>query len=131
MATVHRLPEIHIEPDGLRASLVRLAGLELELGLAEARALIVRLAITTAVAATAAIALVAALVILAAAAFAPLVAGPWQHLVIAGGGVALLATMLIAWCVLRVRRLRWPHGTLYSIEETWRWLAALLKSRLT
>ena len=29
MATVHRLPEIHIERDGLRASLVRLAGLEM------------------------------------------------------------------------------------------------------
>ena len=131
MATLRHLREVPIEPNGLATSLSRLASLELELGLAEARALIVQLAITAAVAVTSAIAFVAALVMLVAAAFAPLFAAPWQYLVIAGGGVALLAIMLIVWCVTRVRRLRWPNGTLHSIEETWRWLAAQLKSRLT
>ncbi len=80
---------------------------------------------------TAAIAFVAALVVLVAAAFAPLFGAGWQHLVIAGGGVALLSLALIAWSVMRVRNLTWPHGTIHSIEETWRWLAAQLKSRLT
>jgi uncharacterized membrane protein YqjE len=131
MATVRRLREVHIEPDGLGTSLTRLAFLALELGLAEARALLVRLAIMAALAVTAAIALVAALVVLVVAAVAPLFAVPWQHLALAGGGVALLATIAIAWCVMRVRRLRWPHGTVHSVEETWRWLAAQLKSRLT
>ena len=35
--------------------------------------------------------LLASLVVLVAAAFAPLFGAHWQHLVIAGGGVALLA----------------------------------------
>ena len=124
MATVRRLREVPIEADGLGSSLSRLARLELELGLAEARAVITQLAIAIAVAVTAAIAFVAA-------AFAPLFGAGWQHLVIAGGGVALLSLALIAWSVMRVRNLRWPHGTIHSIEETWRWLAAQLKSRLT
>ena len=131
MATVRRLREVPIEADGLGSSLSRLARLELELGLAEARAVITQLAIAIAVAVTAAIAFVAALVVLVAAAFAPLFGAGWQHLVIAGTGVALLSLALVAWSVMRVRNLRWPHGTIHSIEETWRWLAAQLKSRLT
>jgi len=131
MATVRRLREVPIEADGLGSSLSRLARLELELGLAEARAVITQLAIAIAVAVTAAIAFVAALVVLVAAAFAPLFGAGWQHLVIAGGGVALLSLALIAWSVMRVRNLTCPHGTIHSIEETWRWLAAQLKSRLT
>lgn len=131
MATVHRLPEIPVQSDGILTSLSRLAALELELGLAEARALLVGVAITAAVALTAAIALVASLVVLVAAAFAPLFSAPWQHLVVAGGGVALLAIVLIAWCALRAKRLPWPRRTLHSLEETWRWLGVQLKSRLT
>src|SRR5437870_632846 len=63
MATVRRLREVPIEADGLGSSLSRLARLELELGLAEARAVITQLAIAIAVAVTAAIAFVAALVL--------------------------------------------------------------------
>src|SRR2546426_387834 len=96
MATVRRLREVPIEADGLGSSLSRLARLELELGLAEARAVITQLAIAIAVAVTAAIAFVAALVGLVAAAFAPLFGAGWQHLVIAGGGVALLSLALTA-----------------------------------
>src|SRR5207249_11344560 len=117
MATVRRLREVPIEADGLGSSLSRLARLELELGLAEARAVITQLAIAIAVAVTAAIAFVAALVVLVAAAFAPLFRAGWQHLVIAGGGVALLSLALIAWSVMRVRNLTWPHGTIHRSEE--------------
>ena len=119
---MRRLREVPVEADGLGSSLSRLA--RLELGLAEARAVIIQLAIAVAVAVTTAIAFVAA-------AFAPLFGAGWQHLVIAGGGVALLSLALIAWSVMRVRNLTWPHGTIHSIEETWRWLAAQMKSRLT
>ena len=131
MATVRRLHEVPIEADGFGGSLSRLARLELELGLTEARAVVIRLGIAIAVAVASAIAFVAALVVLVAAAFAPLFGAAWPHLVIAGGGVALLSLTLIAWSVMRVRNLKWPHGTIQSIEETWRWLAAQLKSRLT
>jgi len=131
MATVHRIREVPIEQDGLVTSLSRLAALELELGLAEARALLVRVAVTAAVAVAAAIALIASIIVLVAAAFAPLFHAEWQHLIIAGGGVALLSLAVIGWCALRVRRLPWPYRTLHSIEETWRWLAAQLRSRLT
>jgi len=131
MATVRRLHEVPIEADGFGGSLSRLARLELELGLTEARAVVIRLGIGIAVAVASAIAFVAALVVLVAAAFAPLFGAAWPHLVIAGGGVVLLSLTLIAWAVMRVRNLKWPHGTIHSIEETWRWLAAQLKSRLT
>jgi len=131
MATVRRLHEVPIEADGFGGSLSRLARLELELGLTEARAVVIRLGIAIAVAVASAIAFVAALVVLVAAAFAPLFGAAWPHLVIAGGGVVLLSLTLIAWAVMRVRNLKWPHGTIQSIEETWRWLAAQLKSRLT
>src|SRR5262249_49934216 len=129
MATVRRLHEVPIEADGFGGSLSRLA--RLELGLTEARAVVIRLGIAIAVAVASATAFVAALVVLVAAAFAPLFGAAWPHLVIAGGGVVLLSLTLIAWAVMRVRNLKWPHGTIQSIEETWRWLAAQLKSRLT
>ena len=103
----------------------------MELGLAEARALFVGIAITAAIAFTATVALIASLVVLVAAAFAPLFGAPWEHLVIAGGGVALFAMLLLAWCALRAKRLPWPRRTIHSLEETWQWLGAQLKSRLT
>jgi hypothetical protein len=127
MATVHpiRTPA-HIDHDGLLAALARLLRLEVELGVAETRELLVSAAITLAVAM-----LIASIVVLLAAAFAPLFGAPWQHLVVAGGGAALLALAAIAWSGSRLRTLRWPRQTLTSFEENWRWLGAQLRSRLT
>ena len=133
MATVHPfpvpIPAAHDE--SLLARLARLLRLELELGLAEARELLRGIALAIALAVPAAIALVAAVVVLIAAAFAPLFGAAWQHLVIAGGGVLLLAAGCIAWSVWRLTHLEWPHETIMSFEENWRWLAAQLRSRLT
>ncbi|HXH85064.1 MAG TPA: phage holin family protein [Candidatus Tectomicrobia bacterium] len=133
MATVQPLPprETTVLDEALFARLARLVRLELELGLAETRALLRTLAIAVAVAVVAAIALIAGLVLLIAAAFAPLFDAPWQHLVISGGGIVVVCIGALAWCVWRVRNLTWPKQTLTSFEENWRWLAAQLRSRLT
>jgi len=132
MATVHSIrTPTHGDQDGVLASITRLLRLELELGVAETRDLLVSAAIAVAIALTAAIVLVASIVVLLAAAFAPLFGAPWQHLVVAGGGAALLALASIAWAVSRLRTLRWPTQTLTSFEENWRWLGAQLRSRLT
>src|SRR5712691_8416788 len=117
MATVHPIrPREPAEPEGVVASLLRLARLELELGLAEARGLIVSAVIAAAVALVAAIALIASIVVLVAGAVAPLFGASWQHLVVAGGGLALLALAAIAWSVWRLRTLDWPRQTLTSFE---------------
>src|SRR5262245_234804 len=135
MATVHRLPtpapSIHDEDDPVLARLTRLLKLELELGVAETRALVRALVIAVAVAAPAAIALIASIVVLLAAALSPLFDARWEPLLIAGGGVALLSLVALAWSAWRLTHLSWPKETLHSIEENWRWLAAQLKSRLT
>jgi hypothetical protein len=134
MATVHplhSLPIHDVRDDALLARLKRLLRLELELGVAETRALVRGIVIALALAVPSAIAVVAAVVVLIAAAFAPLFGAAWQHLVIAGGGVLLLAAACIAWSVWRVTHLEWPHETITSFEENWRWLAAQLRSRLT
>jgi uncharacterized membrane protein YqjE len=132
MATVHPIrPREPAEPEGVIASLVRLARLELELGLAESRGLVVSAIIAVAVALVAAVALIASIVVLVAGVVAPLFGAPWLHLVVAGGGLALLALAAIAWSVWRLRKLGWPKQTLTSFEENWRWLAAQLRSRLT
>jgi hypothetical protein len=133
MATVHPLPVAIHDPhdEALLARLMRLLRLELELGVAETRALLRGIAIAIALAVPAAVALLAAVVVLIAAAFAPLFGAAWQHLVIAGGGVLLIAAGCIAWSVWRLTHLEWPHETLTSLEENWRWLAAQLRSRLT
>ena len=55
----------------------------------------------------------------------------WQHLVIGGGIVAVLAVAGLGWSAWRLTHLDWPHQTLRSLEETWRWLVTLLKSKLT
>ena len=133
MATVHRLPT-RIDRDhdeSLLARLVTLVKLELELGLAETRDVLVSAAIAVAVALPAVILLLAAIVTLVAAAFAPLFGAPWQHLVIAGGGIALLAAAAIAWSAWRLAHLSWPQETVTSFQENWRWLGAQLRSRLT
>jgi hypothetical protein len=134
MATVHPIrsrTDIVVEPEGVLALLTRLFRLELELGLAEARSLLISATIAVAAAAVAAITLIASIVVLIAGAVAPLFGVPWQHLVIAGGGLALLALATIAWSVWRLRTLEWPRQTLMSFEENWRWLGAQLRSRLT
>ncbi len=117
--------------EGVIARLARLARLELELGLAETRDTIRAALVAVAVAVPAAVAAIAAIVVLIAGAFAPLFHAPWQHLVIAGGGVLLIAVASLAWSALRLRRLRWPKETLSSVEENWQWLGAQLRSRLT
>lgn len=132
MATVHRIDTPHPDRDeSLFSRLTRLAALELELGWAETQGFIKRLAIALAVAVVSAIALLAAIIVLVAGALAPLFDATWQHLVIAGGVVAVLALAGLAWSAWRLTHLDWPHQTLRSLEETWRWLVTLLKSKLT
>jgi len=135
MATVHRLPtpasSVEAEDEAVLARLTRLAKLELELGVAETKTLVRTLVLALAVAVPAAIALIAAIVVLLAAALSPLFEARWEPLLIAGGGVALLALGALAWTAWRLTHLSWPKETLTSLEENWRWLAAQLKSRLT
>jgi len=132
MATVHPIrTSTSIDHDGVLGSLSRLVRLEMELGLAETRDMLISAAIALGVALVAAIMLLASIVVLLAAAFAPLFGASWEHLVVAGGGIALLALAAIAWSVSRLRSLRWPKQTLSSFEENWRWLGAQLRSRLT
>jgi hypothetical protein len=119
-------------PDaGVFSSLGRLAQLELELGLTEARELLLGAVIAAVVGLVAAVALIAALVILLAAALAPMVGAPWMHLLIAGGAVFLGAAAAGAWAASRLRNMPWPRLTVASFEENWRWFGAQLKSRLT
>ena len=132
MATPSRLEEAPSpQHESLASRLVRLGSLELELGWAETRNLLLRVAIAIAIAVPAAIALLAAIVVLIAGALAPLFDTPWQHLVIAGGVIALLAIAALAWSAWRLTHIAWPQQTLASMQETWRWLVAQLKSKLT
>ena len=132
MATVHRIDTSAVHRDeSLFARLTRLVALELELGWAETQGLIKRLAIAVALAIFSAIALLASIVVLIAGALAPLFNATWQHLVIGGGVFAVLALAGLAWSAWRLTHLEWPHQTLRSLEETWRWLVTLLKSKLT
>ena len=132
MATVHdlRVPQPPTS-DGVLNRLGHLLELELELGVAETRDVVIAAVIAIAVALVAAITAIAALVVLIAGALAPLFGAHWEHLVIVGGGVLLLSMTAITWSALRLRRLRWPRETLTSFEENWRWLARQLRSRLT
>jgi uncharacterized membrane protein YqjE len=132
MASVHPIrPHVPAEPEGVIASLIRLARLEFELGLAESRELLVSAVIAAGVAVVAAVALIASIVVVVAGALAPLFDAPWRHLIVAGGGLGLLSLAAIAWSAWRLRTLDWPRQTLTSFEENWRWLAAQLRSRLT
>ncbi len=135
MATVHRLParieRSYDDDTSVLGRLVRLLKLEVELGVAETRDLVIAAAIAIGVAIPSLVLLLAAFVVLVAAAFAPLFGAAWQHLVIAGGGVALLALGAIAWSAWRLTHLEWPKETVASFQENWRWLGAQLRSRLT
>jgi uncharacterized membrane protein YbhN (UPF0104 family) len=132
MATLHRIDTPHDDHhESLFARLTRLVALEFELGWAETQGFLKRLAVAVAIAIVSAIALLAAIIVLIAGAVAPLFDAAWQHLVIAGGAVAVLALAGLAWSGWRLTHLDWPHQTLRSLEETWRWLVTLLKSKLT
>lgn len=111
--------------------LAQLVQLLLELGVAEARGLLLSAVIAVAVAVTGVIALIASVVVLLAGAAAPLFHARWEPLVLAGGVVFVLALAGIGWSVWRVTSLDWPRQTLISIQENWRWLAAQLRSKLT
>jgi uncharacterized membrane protein YqjE len=132
MAVVHRLPTRTEadHQDSLISRLVKLGKLELELGLAEARDVVLAAVKAVAVAVPAAVLLLASLVVLIAAALAPLFNAAWEHLLIAGGGVALLALAALAWSAWRLTHLSWPKETVTSFQENWRWLGAQLRSRL-
>jgi Putative Actinobacterial Holin-X, holin superfamily III len=132
MATVHHIHEPEpAAPDSVLARLLRLARLEMELGLAEVRLLAKRVLVAVIVAAIAAMALVSAMVVLLAGGVAAFGGVTWQPFVIAGGGVALLSIVGLAWSAWRLRNLEWPNETLASFEENYRWLAAQLRSKLT
>ena len=133
MATVRRLPLPASFPpdDGVFGRFARLAQLELELGLAETRQILIDALIAVGVAVVAAVALVAGIVVALAGALAPIFHAPWQHLVVSGGGVVVLAAGALAWSAYRLRTLHWPRETLGSLEENWQWLVAQLRSRLT
>ena len=134
MAIIHPLPTRRADRDhdeSLLARLLSLLKLELELGLAETRDVIVSAAVAIAVAVPALILFLAALVTLVAAAFAPLFNAAWEHLVIAGGGIAILSAAAIAWSAWRLTHLSWPKETVTSFQENWQWLAAQLRSKLT
>ncbi len=132
MATVHRLPT-RIDPgpgESILGRLLTLAKLELELGLAETRDVLVSAAIAVAAGILASVLLLASLVVLIAAAFAPVFGARWEHLVIAGGGIGLVACAALTWSAWRCTRLSWPKETVASFQENWRWLGAQLRSRL-
>jgi hypothetical protein len=132
MASVQPIrPRESVEPEGVVALLVRLARLEVELGLAEGRGLVVSAIIAAALGFIATIVFLASIVVLVAGAVAPLFGAPWLHLVVAGGGLALLSLAALAWSAWRLCTLPWPKQTLTSFEENWRWLGAQLRSRLT
>jgi Putative Actinobacterial Holin-X, holin superfamily III len=132
MAVVRQIDRVH-ESDrgGLGVQLARLAKLHSELVVVEVRGALIKAAVAAAVALPAAIAAVAALVVLIAAGFAPLFGARWEHLLIAGGGVAIASSIAIGWSVWRLRHLELPRETLDSLSENWGWLVAQLKSRLT
>lgn len=133
MATASRVDAAApaVRHESLTTRLVRLGALELELGWAETRSLVVRIAVALVVAVPALIALLASIIVLVAGALAPLFDTPWQHLVIAGGAVALLALAALAWSAWHLTHIAWPQQTLASLQETWRWLVAQLRSKLT
>jgi len=108
----------------------RLVRLEWELALAESRELLVTAAPAIALGVAGAFALIAALVVGLAALLAPLFAARWEHLAVAGGVTLVLSVGAVAWSTWRLKTLGWPRLTLISLEETWRWLEAQLKSRL-
>src|SRR5438067_11259960 len=99
MATPSRLddaptparPETPTRHESLVTRLVRLGALELELGWAETRNLVIRVAIAVGVAVPALIALLASIIVIVDGALASLFATPCVHIVNTGGNVVLIA----------------------------------------
>lgn len=132
MAGVDRIDRANgSTPASLGLQLARLARLHAELALAEVRRPLTAAVVAVAVSVLAMIAGVAAIVVLIAAGVAPFFGAPWQHLVIAGGGVLLVSSLAIAWSAWRLRRLALPRETLRSLTENWEWLVVQVRSRLT
>jgi Putative Actinobacterial Holin-X, holin superfamily III len=131
MNPFHRAGVSDSPAEALATRLGRLLRLEVELGVAETRDFVRGIGVAIAVSVLATIALIASLVMLLAAALSPLFGAPWEPLLIAGGGVALVSALALAWSAWRLTHLSWPTATLTSFEENWRWLAAQLRSRLT
>ena len=131
MATIQRIPVPEPTTDGVLASLTRLARLELELAVSEARTFVVTMAVAIAIAVVGAIALIAAAIVLLVAVPAPFFGARWEPFVITGGGVVIVAAGAIAWSAWRLTHLEVPRHAIDSFEENWRWLGAQLKSKLT
>jgi uncharacterized membrane protein YqjE len=132
MATVHPLRVVeHPAHDSVLGRLADLGRLEIELGLAETRDVLRSALIAAGVAALAIVALIASLVVLLAGVIAPAFGAPWAHLVASGGAVLVITVVALAWSARRLRSLEWPHETLTSLRENWRWLGTQLRSRLT
>jgi Putative Actinobacterial Holin-X, holin superfamily III len=131
MNPFHRASVSDSPAEALATRLGRLLRLEVELGVAETRDFVRGIGVAIAVSVLATIALIASLVMLLAAALSPLFGAPWEPLLIAGGGVALVSALALAWSAWQLTHLSWPTATLTSFEENWRWLAAQLRSRLT
>jgi Putative Actinobacterial Holin-X, holin superfamily III len=108
----------------------RLVRLELELARAEVRSMLRGAIVSVAIGLAGALLLGAGLVVLVAAVLAPLFGAVWEHLALAGGLTVLAALTAVAVSAWRLRRLGRPRLTLASLEETWQWLEAQLKSRL-
>ncbi len=130
MATVRSFPVPAASDEGVLAPARRLLRLEFELAVAETREILVAGATAIASGVVGAFTLLAALIVLLAALLAPLFDARWQHLAIAGGLAFVAAAAALGWSAWRLTRLGWPHLTLTSLEETWQWLEAQLKSRL-
>ena len=131
MATVHRLSPRELQNETIATRLGHLLKLEVELGVAETRELVISLLIAVGVAFLSVVALVASVAVLLTAVFAPLFRLAWEPFVIAGGSIFILSAAAIAWSVWRVKHLEWPHETITSLQENWRWLAVQLRSKLT
>lgn len=131
MASVPSL-EVPGRPDeGVLTLAARLVRLEVELARAEVQGMLMGAVLALAVGLAGALTLVTGLVVLLAALLAPLFGAAWEHLALAGGLAVLAAAAGLAASLWRLRRLGKPRLTLASLDETWRWLEAQLKSRLT
>jgi hypothetical protein len=119
------------DPGGLGLQLARLLRLHSELAWAEVRRPLVAAAVALGVALVALAVAAAAVVMLIAAALAPLFGARWPHLLVAGGGSALVALLALAWSWWRLRHLELPRETLRSLMENWEWLVMQVRSRLT
>src|SRR5688572_27202917 len=130
MATV-RSPEVPVDSAERALALAsRLVRLELELARAEVRSMLRGALVAVAIGLGGVLTLGAGLVVLLGAVLAPLFGAAWEHLALAGGLAVLAALTAVAVSAWRLRRLGRPRLTLASLEETWQWLEAQLKSRL-